>query len=75
MDTKQVAFNIFNGLNEEQLKKFISIFEKINIVETALPAKTEKRKAFEELDGMIRSVPSIDYDKELASHREEKYGQ
>lgn len=33
----------------------------------------EKRKALEELDGMIRPVPGLDYDEELASHRDIKY--
>lgn len=36
-------------------------------------ALLEKRKALEELDGMIRPVPGLDYDEELASHRDIKY--
>lgn len=34
---------------------------------------SEKGKALEELDGMIRPVPGLDYDEELASHRDIKY--
>jgi len=75
MDTKQIAFHIFNQLSEEQLKGFISMFQKYYVVEDDSASKTEKRKAFEELDKMVRPIPGIDYDKELATHREEKYGQ
>ena len=33
---------------------------------------TEKQKAYEELQKMIRPVPELDYEKELAEYREEK---
>ena len=34
-----------------------------------------KLEAFQKLDSMIEEVPDLDYDKELAEYREEKYGQ
>lgn len=35
----------------------------------------EKLEAFQKLDDLIENIPEIDYDKELAEYREEKYGQ
>lgn len=34
----------------------------------------ERDRAFEELENLRRKVPYLDYDKELESYREEKYG-
>ena len=33
-----------------------------------------KNAAFEELETLRREIPELDYDKELASYREEKFG-
>ena len=72
MSTKEIAYSIVEQLSEEELLGFIALFRK------AYPPKkdgtTEKQRAFEELSSMIRPIPDLDDEKELAEHREEKYG-
>lgn len=34
----------------------------------------DKEKVYQELCGMIKSIQDLDYDEELKSYREEKYG-
>ena len=36
--------------------------------------QSARDRAFEELESLRRKVPHLDYDKELESYREEKYG-
>ena len=71
MSTREIAYSIFNQLNENQLEGFIRMFGDF------FPKTTDDKKieAFQKLDRMIDKVPEIDYDKELAEYREEKYGQ
>ena len=38
------------------------------------PSISPKMKAFMELESMVRSVPELDYKKELEAARDEKYG-
>ena len=35
---------------------------------------SEKKQAFERLEKMIRPIPDLDEEKELAEYREERYG-
>ena len=71
MSTKEIAYNIFNQLNEKQLEGFIRMFGDF----FPKSADNKKLEAFQKLDDMIEEVPEVDYDKELAEYREEKYGQ
>lgn len=71
MSTRETAAYIFEQLDEEQLEGFIAMFGKF------FPMKQEdnsKRESFEALKGMIKSVPDLDYKKELEEYRNEKYG-
>ena len=73
MSTREMAHKILDNLSEDQLEGFISLFG----VFDAAPKVTnisEKEKAYTELCHMIKPLPEIDYDKELAEYREEKYG-
>ena len=67
-----MAYQIFEQLNEEQLKGFIAMFREI------YPVKKKKKKirdeAFETLESLRRSVPDFDEKKELEEYRKEKYG-
>lgn len=73
MSTRDIAFSIFEQLSEEELKGFIALFRK------AYPpkndGKTEKQRAFEELKSLIRPIPDLDEEKELAEYREERFGE
>ncbi|MBQ9437149.1 MAG: hypothetical protein IJU50_02345 [Lachnospiraceae bacterium] len=57
-------------MDETQLEGFISLFG-VYYRDDAVEM-TEKQKAYEELQKMIRPVPELDYEKELAEYREEK---
>lgn len=63
MSTREMAHRILDNMNDEQLANATSVTE----------TKLEKEKAYEELRRIIRPVPGIDYDKELAEYREGKY--
>ncbi|MDE6776420.1 MAG: hypothetical protein K2J25_00640 [Oscillospiraceae bacterium] len=72
MSTREIASYIFERLDEEQLKGFIALFGKFYPVENQLDQT--KTESYEKLKNMIRSVPDLDYERELATYREEKYG-
>lgn len=69
MSTKEIASYIFESLDEEQLKGFIALFGKF------YPGvRDTKAESYAILKEMIHPVPDLDYEKELATYREEKYG-
>jgi hypothetical protein len=70
MSTKEMAYNIFNQLNEEQLEGFIALFGKFY-------PQTEQKTGedeFKKLEAMIKPVPDFDYEKELEEWKKEKFG-
>ncbi len=73
MSTRETAHKILDSMNEEQLIGFISLF-KIYNVSTPEDDTVEREKAYNNLRKKIRPIPNLDYDKELAEYREEKYG-
>ena len=66
-----MAYQIFEQLNEEQLKRFIAMFREIYPVKNE--ELTKKQSALKELNGLIRHIPNLDDEKELAEYKEEKY--
>ena len=74
MSTKEIASYIFESLDEEQLKGFIALFGKFFPGMCDAEEKTESETAYAALKEMIHPVPNLDYEKELATYREEKYG-
>ncbi len=76
MSTKEMAYNIFQQLSEEQLKGFIALFKDFYTnSQTEEQLEIEKRREiFESLQKMCRPMPDLDYKKELESYREERYG-
>ena len=73
MSTRELAHKILDNMNEEQLVGFISLF-KIYNVSVEEDDLMEREKAYEYLQKKIKPIPDLDYDKELAEYREEKYG-
>ena len=73
MSTREQAHWIVDTLNEEQLKGFLALFSTF-VTFSVSEEKSEKEKAYDELRQMIHPIPHLDYDKELAAYREEKYG-
>ncbi len=72
MSTKDMAYNIFNQLTEEQLKGFIALFG--GIYSTENDDMAERKAAFERMKSVCRYIPDLDEKEELAEYREEKYG-
>lgn len=72
MGTRETAHKILDNMNEEQLLGFISLFK---IYNTSIEDDDmiEREKAYENLRKKIKPIPNLDYDKELAEYREEKY--
>ncbi len=72
MTTRELAYSIFEQLDERELQGFIALFSR------AFPPKNddmlERRAAFERLKKMCRSIPDLDEKKELEEYREERYG-
>ena len=82
MSTREIAYNIFQQLTEEELKGFIALFQRIYSVNNetspdidAESDEMEKRHAaFMRMEKLRRPIPDLDEKKELAEYREEKYG-
>ena len=66
-----MAYSIFQQLSEKQLMGFIEMFSEIYPVKNE--ELTEKQNALKELNGLIRHIPNLDDEKELAEYKEEKY--
>lgn len=73
MSNRDLAIRIVDKMSEEQLIGFISMFEQFYHVKTGADKTTEKNRAFEKLEKMIRPVPNLDEEKELADYRDERY--
>ena len=66
-----MAYSIFQQLSEKQLMEFIEMFSEIYPVKNK--ELTENQRALKELNGLIRHIPNLDDEKELAEYKEEKY--
>ena len=67
------AMNLLEQIPEDKLYFIVQIMQGIKgLYENE--NQIERDSAFEELENLRRKVPYLDYDKELESYREEKYG-
>ena len=72
MSTRDVAYNIFQQLTDDELQGFILIFSKLH---PQIDNPPKQSSAFERLQSMIRpGTHDIDEKKELEQYRKEKYG-
>ena len=73
---RQSAFSLLEILPEEQLAAVVGFMERIKGKAQTQPDDDmqERRAAFEMLERMVKSVPDLDEEKELAAWREEKFG-
>lgn len=77
MSTKERVIKIIDNWTEKQLEGFLVMFgadasERSETEESSDPVRANT--AFQELMDMITPIPDLDDEKELAEHREEKYG-
>lgn len=67
------AINLLEQIPEDKLYFVVQIMQGINGL-YGTTDQIRKDRAFEELERLRRKDVSFDYDKELESYREEKYG-
>ena len=72
------AHDLLNRVPEDKLPFLVEIMKGINGLypddEEPEVSEEERMAAFETLERMRKSIPHLDYNKELASWREEKFG-
>lgn len=67
------AMELLEQMPEDKLRFIVQIMEGVRgISET--DDQTIRDRAYESLESLRRKVPKLDYDKELESYREERYG-
>lgn len=67
------AMDLLEQMPEDKLYFIVQIMQGVNGL-YGTDTQSTKDKAFETLESLRRKIPDIDYDKELESYREEKYG-
>jgi hypothetical protein len=71
-DLRENARMELEKLPEDKLSFIIQIMQGVNgLYQDTL---SEKQEAFERIERLCKKEPILDYDEELASYREEKYG-
>ena len=69
---RQSAMRELEKLPEDKISFVLQIMQGVNGLYN--DNQSEKKRAFERLEQLCRKGTVIDYDAELASYREEKYG-
>ena len=67
------AMDLLERMTEDKLYFIIQIMEGVNGLYGSESEKVRER-ACEQLESLRRKAPQIDYERELDSYREEKYG-
>ncbi len=70
---RQDAIKLLEQIPEDKIIFIIQIMQGMKGLYTEEDRK-EREEAFFHLEKMRKKVPDLDYDKELAAYREEKYG-
>ena len=70
---RQEALSIVESLPEEKISALMNFLRELNLTEKT-KRLARKKAAFEELETLRRKIPDLDYDKELAIYRDEKFG-
>lgn len=67
------AMDLLERMPEDKLYFIIQIMEGVNGLYGTEPERV-REQAFEQLEKLRRKAPQIDYERELETYREEKYG-
>lgn len=73
MTIRERAYDIFSRMDEKQLEGFITMFG-VYFPEDKDDDLDKRTRAFNEIDRLTHTIDNLDYDKELAEYREERYG-
>lgn len=72
---RQEAIQLLETVPEEKLSWLIQLMQRENAEQLAYKERRQKNKnALEELLKLCKPVPNLDYEKELAQYREERFG-
>lgn len=67
------AMNLLEQIPEDKLYFIVQIMQGVSGL-YGTEDQAVRDSAFEKLESLRRKIPHLDYDKELESYREEKYG-
>lgn len=67
------AMHLLEQIPEDKLYFIIQIMEGVNGLYGS-ESQSAREQAFSELENLRRKAPQLDYDRELETYREEKYG-
>ena len=67
------AMEVLEQIPEDKLYFIVQIMQGVNGLYKA-EGQAERDRAFEELENLRKKMPDLDYEMELESYREEKYG-
>lgn len=71
---RQEAISIVESLPDEKILALINFLRGITEPTEKTSRLLKKKAAFDELETLRRNIPDLDYEKELASYREERFG-
>lgn len=72
-ELRKDAMDLLERMPEDKLYFIIQIMEGVNGLYGA-ESERVREQAFEQLEKLRRKAPQIDYERELETYREEKYG-
>ena len=70
---RQEAISIVESLPEEKISALLKFLRELPDFTDKDTRLAEKKSAFDELETLRRKIPDLDYDKELAAYRDEKF--
>ena len=71
---RRKAISIVESLPEEKLSALLNFLYDMEELANKNKRLAIKKAAFDELETLRRSVPDLDYNKELATYRQERFG-
>lgn len=71
---RQEALSRVEALPEEKILTLLNFLRGIEDISEKNKRLAMKKVAFDELETLCREIPDLDYDKELAAYREERFG-
>ena len=71
---RREALSLVESLPEEKILTLINFLRDLEDRAEKNKRLAMKKAAFDELETLRREIPDLDYDKELASYREERFG-
>lgn len=71
---RQKALSIVESLPEEKILVLLNFLHDMEGITEKNKRLAIKKVAFEELENLRRRIPDLDYEEELATYREERFG-